>query len=565
MSSKSWFSDSMEDIEKQKKFDLSIWRSSQQRIEMVTDPDCPYSVLETVATHDLDEEVVLAILLAAEVDEKILDIISKKWNYSKDELIEKQYRAFATRDDKRSAVFCGVPWNHVSTTAGGEVRMCCQMINSAGLPGNEAHGQVYKEDGKALTVWDDISEHRNAEQWKSLRREFLAGNKPKICDLCWHEEENGIGSRRQWTDTVFPYLFEKAIFHTAEDGSINHEDFPIEHWDLRFGNKCNLACRSCGPGNSDLWYKDWKALTGKDSFGSISGEDDIVIEYDSNNKPFVKDSPFEWFNRTDLVGQIKSDIKDIKRFYFTGGEPTINHTHRQLLQYCIDNDHAKRITLDYNTNMAGVPNAIFEQWKSFKLVNLGMSIDGIYEHFDFIRYPGKWDTAYKNLKRADDMNTKNITACITMTVSIYNVLHFLDMQWWMREQNWKIIDPNIIVHNLYGPKHLNTQNLPVEIKEYINNRYSQFLEDVKAQWPEEKDKGFVNLLEIRMNSILHHMNAVEPDAGLWDMFIEQTEKLDAIRGENWRESISEIWDLVEKYQGQELRKNNVQLATTSKK
>lgn len=81
-----------------------------------------------------------------------------------------------------------------------------------------------------------------------------------------------------------------------------------------------------------------------------------------------------------------------------------------------------------------------------------MSIDGIYEHFEYIRYPGKWNTAYKNMKRIDNNEFTNLKASVTMTVSIMNVLHLLDMQWWMREQNWNTIDSNIIVHNLYATR-----------------------------------------------------------------------------------------------------------------
>lgn len=553
---------SYKEINEDNKFDLSIWRSSDQRIKMVQDPDCPREVLDVVIDHDLDDDVVFATLLAKQIDDELLDKLCKRYNCTRENLDRRRDNMNKMKEDIRAKVFCGVPWNHVSTNASGTIRMCCQMINSQGYEGEENYGTVFKEDGTALTTSDDLSQHRNAPAWKKIRKELLDGEKPEICKLCWDEEANGIGSRREWTNNVFYDLFDKAILKTEEDGSIKHEDFPIEHWDLRFGNKCNLACRSCGPTDSDLWYKDWVAMQGRNTFYN-RGIGEVTIDIDESGKATVKDSPFEWFDKTDLVSNVKESMPEIKRFYFTGGEPTINHTHRKLLQFAIDEDYAKDIVLDYNTNMAGVPNAIFEQWKKFKEVNLGMSIDGIYEHFEYIRHPGKWKTAYNNMTRIDNNEFTNLQASVTMTVSIMNVLHLLDMQWWMREQNWNTIAHSIIVHNLYGPTHLNTQNLPKSMKNYITERYNKFLEDIQKQWPD--DAGFLNLVEQRLSSILHHMHAVDDNPDEWKSFFYHTEKLDKIRGENWKESLPEIEQMIRYCIAKDSRKNDVKLATAGKK
>lgn len=544
------------------KFDLSVFRTSEQRIDLVQDSECPKHVIETVIEHDLDKSVVLATLISKHIDDKMIKSISVKFDYTIDELHSMQLLMIAQKDDVRRKSFCAVPWNHVSTNANGTVRMCCQMINNQGYEGEEAYGTVFKDNGTALTTTDNISEHRNSTAWKKLRKEMLGGHRSEICKLCWDEEDNGIGSRRTWTNQVFNETFDNAILNTAADGSINHEDFPIEHWDLRFGNKCNLACRSCGPTDSNLWYKDWEKFTGRNTFFN-RGIGDVTIETDDNGSTIVKDSPFEWFDKTDLVSNIKNEISNIKRFYFTGGEPTINHTHRELLQYTIDNGYAKDLILDYNTNMAGVPGAIFKQWKEFKEVNLGMSIDGIYEHFEYIRYPGKWNTAYKNMKRIDNSEFTNLKASVTMTVSIMNILHLLDMQWWMREQNWNSIDSNIIVHNLYGPDYLNTQNIPKSMKSYITNRYRKFYVDIRKNWP--NDNSWLSLTETRLEAVLTHMNSVEDDPSQWKTFFASGKKLDEIRKENWKESLEDIYKMVQFCTAKEMRKKDVKLATTGKR
>lgn len=552
-----------EEINQDNKFDLSIWRSMDQRIEMVQDPDCPVEVIEVVIEHDEDQQVVLGTLLSRHMNDERLQLISDKHGYTIKELKDKRKAMIALKDDARTKVFCGVPWNHVSTNANGSIRMCCQMINSDGFEGEEAFGTVFKDDGNVLTTMDDLSQHRNAKQWKRLRKEMMQGIKSPICKLCWDEEDNGIGSRRQWTNDIFNDLFERAVINTSDDGTIHHKDFPIEHWDLRFGNKCNLACRSCGPGDSDLWYKDFVAMNERDTFHT-RGVGEVKIDIDDKGKASIKDSPFEWFNKGDLLSTVQKSLHEIKRFYFTGGEPTVNLTHRKLLQYAIDNNYAKNITLDYNTNMAGVPKAIFEQWKHFKQVNLGMSIDGIYEHFEYIRYPGKWPTAHRNMLRVDkEEGFENCSANITMTVSIMNILHVLDMQWWMKEQGWDRINENIIIHNLYGPRHLNTQNMPTAMKTYVTDRYNKFFKDIKKQWPD--DLAWSRLVEKRFQSILQHMNGSEGDPADWKNWFVQGQKLDGIRNENWKESLPEIQQMITFCQGREGRKRDVKLVSANKR
>ena len=50
------------------------------------------------------------------------------------------------------------------------------------------------------------------------------------------------------------------VDNTKEDGSA---DCVIKYWDIRFSNRCNLACRSCGTWFSSNWYEDHKKLAGE--------------------------------------------------------------------------------------------------------------------------------------------------------------------------------------------------------------------------------------------------------------------------------------------------------------
>ena len=105
---------------------------------------------------------------------------------------------------------------------------------------------------------------------------MLTGVWSEECGRCRSEEENGLNSRRQYEQQNWPKsTIEKAQEQTELDGSIDVEETPVEYYDLRFGNFCNLKCRMCGPTDSDAWYDDWIKLTGKNTFKDTSGQVEI--------------------------------------------------------------------------------------------------------------------------------------------------------------------------------------------------------------------------------------------------------------------------------------------------
>jgi MoaA/NifB/PqqE/SkfB family radical SAM enzyme len=526
-------------------FNLDEWKSTSQRIDMVLHPDCPIDTMYIVANHDTDMEVLKHVPYNKKCPDEVVEIISSRMNITVAEIEMLKHQFYSDRLTGVTDAFCYAPWNHLSTNANGSIRMCCQMINESDEEDSPSFGTVYKDDGTPLMGTDDIKTNRNARAWKKIRKQMLNGEKPSLCDLCYKEEEQGMSSKRQWTNKLFSYGLDKATIKTQDDGSIDDTEFPIENYDLRFGNKCNLACRSCGPTDSDLWYADWAKVKSDHFTYRDTGE--IKIEIDDKGKATVDDTVFKWYEDSLLWKYIIENLHNIKRFYFTGGEPTVNLKHRELLDLLIERGLASEIVLDYNTNMAGLPSSIFAQWKQFKEVHLGMSIDGIFEHFEYIRYPGKWDTVFKNLTRLDnEEGLDNVVATFTTTVSIMNVIHVLDMQWWLLEQNFKRIESFIIMHNLYAPEEFNTQNLPNSIKHYVHKRYNKFLNDVQCRWP-HYDKTNYSMIKRSLYNVLNHIDGQSYNVDDWNKFLTYTTQLDDVRGEDYTKSIPEIHALIEYY------------------
>jgi len=548
------------DVEhKQDRFNLdpSIFRSMQERIQMVTDPECPVENLKIIAMYDTDDAVIEACIFNKVATDDVFEIVMRRLGRTRDELIKARKSWSIQTDPKFKDSFCVLPWVHAATNSDGSVRMCCQMIyDDSELP----FGEIRKDDGELLTMADDIGANRNAPNWKIIRQRMLEGKRHNVCKLCWDEEQNGIESKRQQHNAIFNSDIETIINDTSLDGTINNTTMPIKYWDLRFGNKCNIKCRTCGPSDSDQWYSDWIALGLGNTFPTKSGNP-ITIDV-INGRPKVA-KIFDWVDSSPLFEEIQRNIDTIDRFYFTGGEPTVNIKHRELLDFMIEKQVAANVTVEYNTNMAGIPNNIFEKWHVFKEVHLGMSIDGIFEHFEYIRHPAKWDTVERNIRKVDtDTRLKNTTASFTLTLSVMNVVHLLDMIWWIKEQKFNRINPNVVVHNLYWPKFYNIQNLPVGIKVMIDNLYENFIDEIYRRW--NNDIAWCTKTEKTLRSVLTHMNEVSPDDTQFKGYFTRQDALDKIRNENWRQSLSGISDIIQYHLDVSARSKKVKLDKTGK-
>jgi hypothetical protein len=540
-------------------FDFGIQRTMQQRVAMVTHSDCTHETLRVVAEFDTEDPVILACAFGKNADNVIEDIVMTRLKLTSDELDVLRTRHMFKTDDNFVKAACTLPWNHAATNSNGSMRACCQMIyDDKEMP----FGNIYKEDGTPLTGNDDIDLHRNAANWKSLRKSMLEGKRHRACKLCWDEEDNGMESKRQNHNTVNEDLMVDMYLKTETDGTIDPDDFPITYWDLRFGNKCNIKCRTCGPTDSDQWYGDWKSLGQGDTFNTKDG-DTITIEEIAPDK-FKTPDIFKWVDDSKLWDNIKTNIKKINRFYFTGGEPTVNIKHRELLDFMITEDVAKDIVLEYNTNMVGIPDSVFTQWSKFKEVHLGMSIDGIHEHFEYIRHPGKWNKVDKGIRKVDtDIRLQNTTATYTVTLSIMNIVHILDMIWWHKEQNYARINPNVIIHNLYSPAFYNIVNLPEPTKLIIKTQYAAFINDIHKRWP--TSRAWCAKVEETLLSIITHMDSAESDPNELDKYFQRQTELDTLRNEDWSVSLKGISDLLTYYKEAQHRKTNVKLEKTSKR
>ena len=437
---------------------------------------------------------------------------------------------------KGEKTFCPIPWIFQAVRSNGDIRVCCQ----ANVTKNR--GVVRKEDGTAYNAGiDDLSEARNAQLMKDIRKNMLSSKWSEECGRCMKEEENGLTSRRQYERVQWKYSIIDALKNTKPDGSIDVNKSPTRYYDLRFGNFCNLKCRMCGPSDSNAWFEDWIKLTGKTSSNDTSGE--VTIE-EVNGKLCAVD--FDWPNSEMFWTQLERNIQYMEHVYFAGGEPMLIERHYEFLQKCIDSGYAENIMLEYNTNGTTLPPRVVNLWKKFKEVRLGVSVDGMGAVLEYQRYPVKWNKVLKNLNTIDKL-PNNIKAWIAFTVTAYNVEHMIDfMKWKIQESGWtkinnSAIKPFVTYHVAHNPPHLNIRVLPDRYKNRITQQFDNFI-----QWCEDEnlDKKYIIAAQGIKNGVCSYMNNESYYNTHWKEFIEYSFSLDKIRGEKLIDTVPALGEYV---------------------
>ena len=428
--------------------------------------------------------------------------------------------------------FCPIPWNFQAIRSNGDVRLCCQANIS------QDQGVLRRDDGTTYNAKDgrlDLS--RNSALIKRVRTNMLANQWDPSCMRCQQEEASQLSSRRKYELEQWSLRKKDALLYTEADGTINKAMFPVEYYDLRFGNLCNLKCRMCGPADSSAWYEDWVALTGSHEFKDTSGK--VTIK-EKDGKLYTDD--YSWPQSDIFWKDIEKRLDSVKHIYMAGGEPLLIKKHYDFLEKCIAQKVSSQIVLEYNTNVTQVPDKALSLWQHFKQVRIGASIDGYGSFAEYQRYPCRWPQIYENLKILNDQPL-NIFVWIAYTVTAYNVFHLVDFIKWkltcedLRNINRTERRPIITPHMAHHPKHLNIRVLPSALKQDLKQEFVKLNLWIKSQG---YSAAVCKQGMMITSSIEEYMLSQDYNEKHWGTFCSYTRRLDEIRGQN-------ILDLVPKF------------------
>lgn len=334
---------------------------------------------------------------------------------------------------------CDFAWTQLYNTPSGTVTPCCVY----GEP-------IKKEDGTPFLLQkDSVKDIFKSEYLKKLRKSFLKGEKPKQCEFCWKQEDLGYESRRIQNNNYNKFL--------NIDIDYNLElDYPTEY-ELILSNSCNLKCRSCNPVLSTQWMKEERGYSKEDSEILDLPKVDL-----SNVQVGNKESKF--------IKEISDWAPHIRKIQTLGGEPLYGNTWKYVINYLIQNNYSKNITISIATN-----GTLYEEefitslCDNFSNVTIGLSIDGKGDVFEYLRKNGIWKDVDLNLKnyQTNFSTYTNYEHYFRFTVSWINAISIVDFDKYVKGNNkFSPIDYGI----LFEPNHMAIWNIPSFYKQKIKNK-----------------------------------------------------------------------------------------------
>lgn len=417
--------------------------------------------------------------------------------------------------NKEKHSFCILPWIHSFVNNGGEYQVCCTGEEEKNFIRDEK-GEIFKITGK-----QSFDEIKNSKMLKDFRLNMLNGQLPTECMRCKKTEELGGVSRRQVENDHYKNLIDEVIRKTQSDGSYQGEIYDI---DYRLGNSCNLACRMCNPKSSKKWvnlhYKLSPAVQDSDYQGNI---DHYLENY--------------WAEDNGLLEEFLSKGKLAQKLHFGGGEPFLSSKLKPLLEKCIELDIAKNLVLSFNTNLTILPKDIFELFPNFNGVKLLVSLDGVFEVNDYIRYPSKFSKIDENLNLLD----KNFSSwglaevLVSMTVQNQNILNIPSLVEYLDQFNHILPFPNLIL--LHYPNFLEVSNLPKKMKILGALKLGELKNNISQK---EGHLSFLSALDATINLLNLRFDPVT-EKERWHQFCQFNHEYDEFHQLSKPDSIKQIF------------------------
>jgi glutamate-1-semialdehyde 2,1-aminomutase len=183
-----------------------------------------------------------------------------------------------------------------------------------------------------------------------------------------------------------------------------------------------------------------------------------------------KENKKELFKKAGIVDEkhFKENIfpflSKVRYVNIAGGEPFIIKNTEYFLEECVKRGFSKDISLKINTNFNRFHIKFLKFFSEFKRCQLDISIDGIGDLYEYIRYPGKWNKIEKNLIELKKCS-QNTFICFAVTVQIYNIFSIEEIFKFTNKLE-KSINKKIFLclSCLYRPNFFSVKNLPDDLK-----------------------------------------------------------------------------------------------------
>lgn len=425
----------------------------------------------------------------------------------------------------------------------GQAKPCCRFDHMNQAYRDEKGNPIMSQYNVKEKSFKEIME---SDFWNELREDMLKGKTIPGCYKCDKEDAGDKFSMRFNANNAWN---EQNEFRPID---VNQE-LSFKYLELTTGRYCNLACRMCSSDLSTTWDTDDKVLA-----------EHYKDRFDFSKRPQILDLNFT-----------ADDFKETQLIKMTGGEPMIVPTFIPFIDKVIESGYTDNIMLQIYTNCSWVPKSkIIDRLKKFGLVQIYLSIDGLEEVNDYIRYPSKWSTVEESAKKwlsiAKEHN--NFDIVFSPTISLYNILQLPKMwNWWESLQEEMYGEKFIVNSDLYSKytrknKHGTDVSYIYEIARfsptmlqtpnYLTSTMLPQKQQVIVQLEEiiqRHSKRVENLDEyeifVRFRYMIKHIISSfskDTNNSLQD-FVEYSADVDKLRDQKLQDSLPELWNQIQGY------------------
>jgi len=373
-------------------------------------------------------------------------------------------------DSNYSPTFCIKPFTEICNNARGGMKVCCQ-----------SHVSILEPDQLTHTTY--ANELFNNDKFKEIRNAMQRGDRIEACRNCYEwEDSGGYSMRIEYSNRLIEkdkHLVDK-IFRTGTP--------VVKSLDLKMGNKCNLSCVMCSPGSSSLIAKERKQYPPSDELNMGGPIENIEVDFNQDQ-----------FNE---IKKVAADIINVKS---TGGEPMLLPGFKDLLEYLVQHGYSKNIKFTTVTNGTVDFSSYLHLMDQFKDFDVLYSIDGIGRTYNFVRYPGNWDSVSKKHRRVmqsiKQNNYSNVYIGASVALSVYNVHQMSDILAYVHEdlQINGVVDFNIVRE----PEFMSPALAPKQVIDQALHSYRKKIDELLQQNIDLGDRDNVDDLLLRTVSKLN--------------------------------------------------------------
>ena len=243
--------------------------------------------------------------------------------------------------------------------------------------------------------------------------------------------------------------------------------------DITFDISCNLACRMCGTHNSTYWQKHLKEHGLWDQPISTPRKKNQVI---------------------DALSQL--DLSNLRQLVFCGGETLLGQEYWDVTNWLSENvpNAKQQLTVCFQTNgTQSIHTRNFSIIEKLHLVKLHISLDGINDKFEYLRWPASWNQVTDNILTLRENLPGNVMFLVEETVSIFNLLYLDELGSWVNDNfttNREGDVINYVKHLVFGSFKL--QNMTQEYVDIV--KQSAYSDLIPTNW-EENPVAIKKMLE----------------------------------------------------------------------